>query len=94
MIGLISAAMNIGQTVTNSTDCKVYARTTAESVKIAVKTSTAPHGLKTASRKAIVRAVGDDSQGRRLPLPTRPAGASLARQWLIAHPNPALEEIS
>ena len=55
VIRLISAAMNIGQTVTNSTDCKVYARTTAESVKIAVKTSTAPHGLKTASRKATVR---------------------------------------
>ena len=91
MIRLISAAMNIGQTVTNSTDCKVYARTTAESVKIAVKTSTAPHGLKTASRQATVR---HDSQGRRLPLHTRPAGASLARQWLIAHPNPALEEIS
>ena len=39
---LISAAMNIGQTVTNCIDCKVYARTTAESVTIAVKTSTPP----------------------------------------------------
>ena len=63
VIRLISAAMNIGQIVTDSTDCKVYARTTAESVRIAVKTSTAPHGLKTASRKAIVRAVGARQSG-------------------------------
>ena len=48
--------MNIGQTVTNSTDCKVYARTTAESVKIAAKTSTPPR-LEDGQQES-------DSQGR------------------------------
>ena len=35
------AAMNMGQTVTSSSDCRVNAHTAEESVKIAVETSTA-----------------------------------------------------
>jgi hypothetical protein len=41
VIKLSIAALNMGQTVISFSDCKVYARTAAESVPIAVKTSTA-----------------------------------------------------